>query len=64
MTTSHANTPASRFSKAVDTLSTADESITTHIHSADANPDVFTVDNISLDSIYNLFAKGGETECD
>lgn len=58
MTTSHANTPASRFSKAIDTLSTADDRLITY-----ANPDVFTVDNISLDSIYNLFAKGGETEC-
>lgn len=93
MTVSHSNTPASRFSKAVDDLSVADnrlilagclltyadetfsvhvfqsvldsedESITTHIHSADANPDVFTDDNISLDSLYNYFVKGGETEC-
>lgn len=32
-------------------------------HSADVNPDALTIDNISLDSFYNYFTKGGETEC-
>lgn len=44
-------------------LDSKDESIMTHIHSADADPELFTDDNISLDSFYNYFAKGGETEC-